>query len=84
MSLSGGGYGNGIRFCENRTDHYIFSLFRMCWGIGVADSLYTYLPDSNKLSPKFTANFGEEIPIHNYRNYGDSFLHIYLGAQQQP
>ncbi|WP_294534930.1 6-bladed beta-propeller [uncultured Bacteroides sp.] len=84
LSLSGGGYGNGIRFCENRTDHYIFSLFRMCWGIGVADSLYTYLPDSNKLSPKFTANFGEEIPIHDYRDYGEYFYTYIWGPNNNP
>ncbi|WP_294534921.1 6-bladed beta-propeller [uncultured Bacteroides sp.] len=81
LALSGG-YGNGVRFCEKRTDHYIFSLFRI--NSDIADSLYTYLPDGNKLSPKFTANFGEEIPIHDYRDYGEYFYTYIWGPNNNP
>lgn len=68
LALSGG-YGNGIRFCEKRLNHYVFSRFRTI--PDVSDSLYTYLPDDNSLSPRFTVNFGNEMPKHDYRDYGD-------------
>ena len=81
LALSGG-YGNGIRFCEKRANHYVFSMFRTI--PDVADSLYTYLPDDNRLSPQFTVNFGNEMPKHDYRDYGDYYYTYIWGANNTP
>ncbi len=81
LALSGG-YGNGIRFCEKRANHYVFSMFRTI--PDVADSLYTYLPDENRLSPQFTVNFGNEKPKHDYRDYGDYYYTYIWGANNNP
>lgn len=42
---------------------------------GMQDSLYHYVPGKNKLTPKFTINYGgvESIPLHKYYEFGDYF-----------
>lgn len=34
-----------------------------------ADTLYTYLPEANRLTPRFTCDFGSETPIHSLRTF---------------
>lgn len=62
-------YANWINFNREFPSFHIYQ-----WD-GVQDSLYHYVPGKNRLTPKFTVNYGgvESIPLHEYNEFGDYF-----------
>lgn len=50
------------------------ALYALVWK-GVQDTLYHYIPGNNRLTPRFTIDFGgiTEIPMHNCDEIGDYF-----------
>ena len=81
LALSGGGYGPEVLYHEVTGNDAVFSIARTA---SDSDSLYVYRMNSNRLSPRFTTDFGSEIPHHAYVDFGDYYLTYIWGSNTDP
>ena len=74
-SVSALPYGIKTEYADWLNFNRKFPAFHIYQWDGVQDSLYHYVPGRNRLTPKFTVNYGgvESIPLHEYNEFGDYF-----------